>query len=59
VNNAGGDASIRGGWAEWLDVTEDGWDRMLRLNLKGQVFGAQAANAIAPPSWRRRSPRPG
>jgi 7-alpha-hydroxysteroid dehydrogenase len=25
VNNAGGDASIPGGWAEWLDVTEDGW----------------------------------
>jgi NAD(P)-dependent dehydrogenase (short-subunit alcohol dehydrogenase family) len=43
VNNAGGDASIAGGWAEWLDVTEEGWDRMLRLNLKGQVFGAQAA----------------
>jgi NAD(P)-dependent dehydrogenase (short-subunit alcohol dehydrogenase family) len=43
VNNAGGDASIAGGWAEWLDVTEAGWDRMLALNLKGQVFGAQAA----------------
>jgi len=25
------------------DVTEDGWDRMIRLNLRGQVFGAQAA----------------
>ena len=24
VNNAGGDTSIAGGWAEWLDVTEDG-----------------------------------
>jgi len=43
VNNAGGDSSIAGGWAEWLDVTEDGWDRMLRLNLKAQVFGAQIA----------------
>ena len=43
VNNAGGDTSIEGGWAEWLDVTEEGWERMLRLNLKGQVFGAQAA----------------
>ena len=43
VNNAGGDSSIAGGWAEWLDVTEEGWERMLRLNLKAQVFGAQAA----------------
>lgn len=43
VNNAGGDTSIEGGWAEWLDVTEEGWDRMLRLNLRAQVFGAQAA----------------
>ncbi|HEV8675239.1 MAG TPA: glucose 1-dehydrogenase [Methylomirabilota bacterium] len=43
VNNAGGDTSIAGGWSEWLDVTEDGWERMLRLNLKAQVFGAQAA----------------
>jgi NAD(P)-dependent dehydrogenase (short-subunit alcohol dehydrogenase family) len=43
VNNAGGDSSIQGGWAEWLDVTEAGWERMLRLNLKAQVFGAQAA----------------
>ena len=43
VNNAGGDPSIEGGWAEWLDVTEAGWERMLALNLKGQVFGAQAA----------------
>ena len=43
VNNAGGDPSIAGGWAEWLDITEEGWDRMLRLNLKAQVFGAQAA----------------
>ena len=43
VNNAGGDTSIEGGWVEWLDVTEAGWDRMLQLNLKAQVFGAQAA----------------
>ena len=43
VNNAGGDSSIEGGWGEWLDVTEAGWDRMLQLNLKAQVFGAQAA----------------
>jgi NAD(P)-dependent dehydrogenase (short-subunit alcohol dehydrogenase family) len=43
VNNAGGDPSIAGGWAEWLDVTEEGWERMLRLNLKAQVFGAQTA----------------
>jgi NAD(P)-dependent dehydrogenase (short-subunit alcohol dehydrogenase family) len=43
VNNAGGDASIAGGWVEWLDVTEEGWERMLRLNLKAQVFGAQVA----------------
>src|SRR5262245_26564219 len=43
VNNAGGDPTIDGGWREWLDVTENGWDRMLALNLKGQVFGAQAA----------------
>jgi 7-alpha-hydroxysteroid dehydrogenase len=46
VNNAGGDASIAGGWAEWLDVTETGWDRMLQLNLKAQVFGAQAAARV-------------
>jgi NAD(P)-dependent dehydrogenase (short-subunit alcohol dehydrogenase family) len=43
VNNAGGDPSIAGGWAEWLDVTETGWERMIQLNLKAQVFGAQAA----------------
>ena len=43
VNNAGGDPTIDGGWSEWLDVTETGWDRMVALNLKGQVFGAQAA----------------
>ncbi len=43
VNNAGGDTSIAGGWSELLDITEDGWERMVRLNLKAQVFGAQAA----------------
>src|SRR5919204_2330058 len=43
VNNAGGDTSIAGGWSEWLEVTEEVWERMLRLNLKAQVFGAQAA----------------
>jgi len=46
VNNAGGDTSIAGGWAEWLDVTEAGWDRMLQLNLKAQAFGAQAAARV-------------
>ena len=46
VNNAGGDPSIPGGWAEWLDVTEAGWERMLALNLKAQVFGAQAAARV-------------
>ena len=43
VNNAGGDPTIAGGWTEWLDVTEEGWERMLSLNLKAQVFGAQIA----------------
>jgi NAD(P)-dependent dehydrogenase (short-subunit alcohol dehydrogenase family) len=43
VNNAGGDTTIAGGWTEWLDVTEEGWERMLSLNLKAQVFGAQIA----------------
>lgn len=46
VNNAGGDTSIPGGWAEWLDITEEGWERMLALNLKAQVFGAQAAARV-------------
>ncbi|MGH7319658.1 MAG: SDR family NAD(P)-dependent oxidoreductase [Candidatus Rokuibacteriota bacterium] len=46
VNNAGGDPSITGGWSEWLDITEAGWDRMIRLNLKAQVFGAQAAARV-------------
>lgn len=43
VNNAGGDMSIEGGWSPFIDITEEGWDRMTRLNLKGMVFGAQAA----------------
>lgn len=43
VNNAGGFTSEKGSIAEWLDVTEAGWDAMLALNLKAQVFGAQAA----------------
>ena len=46
VNNAGGDTSIDGGWAEWLDITEAGWERMIQLNLTAQVFGAQAAARI-------------
>src|SRR5579859_8222318 len=43
VNNAGGFVSDPGGTSEWLEVTESGWDAMLRLNLTAQVFGAQAA----------------
>jgi NAD(P)-dependent dehydrogenase (short-subunit alcohol dehydrogenase family) len=43
VNNAGGFANEKGAMAEWLDVTEAGWDAMLALNLKAQIFGAQAA----------------
>ncbi len=44
VNNAGGPTPDAGGWgAEWIDVTESGWDQMVALNLKAQVFGAQAA----------------
>ena len=43
VNNAGGFVADPGGTSEWLDVTESGWDAMLGLNLKAQVFGAQAA----------------
>ncbi|MGH7266721.1 MAG: SDR family NAD(P)-dependent oxidoreductase [Candidatus Rokuibacteriota bacterium] len=46
VNNAGGDTSIPGGWGELLEITEEGWDRMVRLNLKAQVFGAQAAARV-------------
>ena len=43
VNNAGGFSAVKGATSEWLDVTEAGWDAMLGLNLKAQVFGAQAA----------------
>lgn len=43
VNNAGGFTAEAGSTSEWLDVTEAGWDAMLRLNLMAQVFGAQAA----------------
>ena len=43
VNNAGGFSDEPGAMSEWLDVTESGWDAMLRLNLTAQVFGAQAA----------------
>jgi NAD(P)-dependent dehydrogenase (short-subunit alcohol dehydrogenase family) len=43
VNNAGGFTSEPGSTSEWLDVTEAGWEAMLSLNLKAQVFGAQAA----------------
>ncbi len=43
VNNAGGFSEEPGATAEWLDVTEAGWDAMVRLNLTAQVFGAQAA----------------
>ncbi|MFO0995294.1 MAG: SDR family oxidoreductase [Alphaproteobacteria bacterium] len=43
VNNAGGFTSEKGSTSEWLDVTEAGWDAMVNLNLKAQVFGAQAA----------------
>jgi len=43
VNNAGGFTAEPGGTSEWLEVTEAGWNEMLRLNLMAQVFGAQAA----------------
>jgi NAD(P)-dependent dehydrogenase (short-subunit alcohol dehydrogenase family) len=43
VNNAGGFVAEPGGMSEWLDVTQAGFDAMLRLNLAAQVFGAQAA----------------
>jgi NAD(P)-dependent dehydrogenase (short-subunit alcohol dehydrogenase family) len=43
VNNAGGFTAEPGGMSEWLEVSEAGWDAMLALNLKAQVFGAQAA----------------
>ena len=43
VNNAGGFSSEPGAMSEWLEVSERGWDAMIRLNLTAQVFGAQAA----------------
>ncbi len=43
VNNAGGFTSEPGGMSEWLEVSERGWEAMIRLNLTAQVFGAQAA----------------
>ena len=43
VNNAGGDSSIPGGWGELLDITEEGWDRMIALNMRSYIFGAQTA----------------
>ena len=46
VNNAGGFTSEPGSAAEWLDVTEAGWEAMVRLNLTAQVFGAQAAARV-------------
>jgi NAD(P)-dependent dehydrogenase (short-subunit alcohol dehydrogenase family) len=46
VNNAGGFSDEPGAMSEWLDVTESGWDAMLRLNLTAQVFGAQAAARV-------------
>jgi len=46
VNNAGGFTAAAGSTSEWLDVTEAGWDQMLRLNLTSQVFGAQAAARV-------------
>jgi NAD(P)-dependent dehydrogenase (short-subunit alcohol dehydrogenase family) len=46
VNNAGGFTSAPGSAAEWLEVTDAGWNEMLRLNLTAQVFGAQAAARV-------------
>jgi len=43
VNNAGGFSSEPGAMSEWLEVSERGWEAMIRLNLTAQVFGAQAA----------------
>src|SRR5258708_22022916 len=43
VNNAGGFSDVPGATTEWLEISEAGWDAMLGLNLKAQVFGAQAA----------------
>lgn len=46
VNNAGGDSSIPGGWGELFDITEEGWDRMIALNMRSYIFGAQAAARV-------------
>jgi NAD(P)-dependent dehydrogenase (short-subunit alcohol dehydrogenase family) len=46
VNNAGGFTEAPGSTSEWLDITEAGWDAMVRLNLTAQVFGAQAAARV-------------
>jgi NAD(P)-dependent dehydrogenase (short-subunit alcohol dehydrogenase family) len=46
VNNAGGFTEDPGSTSEWLEVSEAGWDQMLRLNLTAQVFGAQAAARV-------------
>ncbi|HKV44545.1 MAG TPA: SDR family oxidoreductase [bacterium] len=46
VNNAGGFTAAPGSTSEWLEVTERGWEQMLRLNLTAQVFGAQAAARV-------------
>jgi NAD(P)-dependent dehydrogenase (short-subunit alcohol dehydrogenase family) len=43
VNNAGGFSDVPGATTEWLEISEAGWDAMLGLNLKAQVFGAQVA----------------
>ena len=43
VNNAGGFTRVEGSTSELVDITEAGWDAMVRLNLRAQVFGAQAA----------------
>ena len=46
INNAGGFTEDPGSTSEWLEVSEAGWDQMLQLNLKAQVFGAQAAARV-------------
>jgi 7-alpha-hydroxysteroid dehydrogenase len=46
VNNAGGFTDEPGSMSEWPDVTEAGWEAMVRLNLTAQVFGAQAAARV-------------
>jgi len=46
VNNAGGFTEDPGSTSEWLEVSETGWDHMLRLNLTEQVFAAQAAARV-------------